>query len=559
MQSAASVTVQAPSGAQQAPVGGGHVVRNAGPEHRPGARAQSRSQRHRRRSPSGQQQAPVGCPQSFGTQSPNIVQVPAQSACERHRAVAVGSAASTGRQRALVRNAGPEHRPGARCSRPASVTVQSPFGAQQAPVGCGHAFGTQSPNSPVPGRPGTDAASASASPCRSPSGAQQAPVGCGHGFGVQIAEHRPGTRAQSAASVTAQVPSGAQQAPVGCGHGSGRRSPNIVQAPGAVGRQRHRAAAVRGAAGAGRLRARVRRADAEHRPGAGAVGSAIVTVQAPSGRSRRRSAARTGSDRSRRTSSRCRCSRPASVTVQAPSARSRRRSAAAHGVRSAVAEHRPGTGAAGLQRHRAGAVRGAAGAGRLAGTGSDRRSRTSSTTPAQSACQRHRASAVRVAAGAGRRRARVRNAGRRTSSTRRSGSRPAASPCRRRSGGSRRRSAAGRGSERRCRTSSTHPGSRPQRHRAATVRVAAGAGRRRAVFGTQVAEHRPGPWRSRPPASPRRSVRERSRRRSERAGVRHADAAQSPSLGARQPVSSVTVQAPSRAQQEPSGGGTGQV
>ena len=50
----------------------------------------------------------MGCVQSFGTQAPNIVQVPVQPAC--------------------------------------GVTVQEPSGWQQAPIGCAQSFGTQAPN-----------------------------------------------------------------------------------------------------------------------------------------------------------------------------------------------------------------------------------------------------------------------------------------------------------------------------------------------------------------------------------------------------------------------------
>jgi hypothetical protein len=79
----------------------------------------------------------------FGTQVPNIVHVPAQAAC--------------------------------------SVTVQSPFGAQQAPVGSPHTFGTQVPN--IVHVPAQAACSVTV---QSPFGAQQAPAGCTHTVVAQL-------------------------------------------------------------------------------------------------------------------------------------------------------------------------------------------------------------------------------------------------------------------------------------------------------------------------------------------------------------------------------------
>lgn len=105
-----------------------------------------------------------------------------------------------------------------------------PSVAQHPPVGCSHGFGEQSVSAPrhvlvLPHK-------SSVVIVQTPSGAQQAPVdgGCGQGFGSQSANivHSP---EHCASVVMVQTPLAAQQAPVGASHGFGSHVASMVQAP----------------------------------------------------------------------------------------------------------------------------------------------------------------------------------------------------------------------------------------------------------------------------------------------------------------------------------------
>ena len=95
--------------------------------------------------------------------------------------------------------------------------MHEPSEAQQAPVGCGHGFGSHTVASPWYVPPAVPQ-SAEVSMVQEPSEAQQAPVGCGHGFGshtVASPWYVPPAVPQSAEVSTVHEPSVAQQAPVG--------------------------------------------------------------------------------------------------------------------------------------------------------------------------------------------------------------------------------------------------------------------------------------------------------------------------------------------------------